>query len=113
MSTEGEKKIKRKFRLHKTHYASGQYQERHHTTSSRILFVVADVRDPLLAQPADALDWRRRIGERVSTLNRWAQEEGMNQLFWFAPGHALTEVAVWREPVWLRPNQSDPISFFS
>jgi hypothetical protein len=113
MGTEGEKKLKQKFRLHRRHYTSGKYQERHGTTSSRIPFIVADVRDPLLSQPMDDRQWRERLGERVLTLKRWAEEEAITQHFWFAPSFALTQGTVWQQPVWLRPGTSKPIPFIN
>ena len=114
MGTEGEKKVKQKFRLHREHYDTAKsYQKRHGTTSHRVPFVVADIRDPLLTQPMDEMDWRERVGERVLTLKRWAEEEGIEQHFWFAPSFALTTETVWQQPIWLRPGASNPVSFIS
>jgi len=40
MGTEGEAKVKQKFRLHRQHYVSGKYRQRHDTPSSRIPLVL-------------------------------------------------------------------------
>ena len=111
MGTEAEKKIKRKFRLHRAHYLSGKYQQRHGTDRNRVPFVVADVRDPLLVRPPSKEDWRRRVRERVLTLKRWAEEEGMRQHFWFAASYDLTEETVWQNSVWLKPLAAGPLAF--
>ena len=111
MGTEGEKKIKRKFRLHRQYYVTGGYQKRHGTQSNRVPFVVAAVRDPLLANPMDEADWRRRVRERVLTLKRWAEEEGMRQHFWFAASFDLTVETVWQAPLWRKPLAGQSVPF--
>ena len=113
MGTEGEKKIKRKLRLHRQHWLTGKYQKRHGTKSSRIPFVVADIRDPWLVNPMGEDDWKRRIGERVLLLKRWAQEEEIEQHFWFAPAYTLTAETIWQKPLWLRPKLAKPVPFIS
>ena len=111
MGTEGPKKIKRKFRLHRQHYISGKYEKRHSTRRSRILFVVADIRDPWLIKPMTEKDWRRRIEERVLMLKRWAKEAGMEHHFWFTSAIDLTEETVWHKPIWLRVATVGKVSF--
>ena len=113
MGTEGEKKIKCKLRLHRQHWLTGKYQKRHGTKSSRISFVVADIRDPQIVKPMTERDWRRRVEERVLDLQRWAQEEGMKQYFWFAPAYTLNEETIWQKPLWLRPDLAKPVPFIS
>jgi hypothetical protein len=103
--TAAAKKIKAKVRAHAAHFTSGAYGKRHGTSSSRILFVVADVRDPIRAQPLSEEEWRERIGERCEALKRWTEEEVRDErhdLFWFAAAFDVTEHAIYRAPVWWR-----------
>lgn len=111
MGTEAEKKIRQKIRLHREHYVSGDYQKRHGVKSNRTCFVVADVRDPYLIRPIDQAEWKERVRQRTLTLKHWAEAEGMGSQFWFTPGFALTEEAVWQGPIWARPGQPTPVSF--
>jgi hypothetical protein len=108
--TAGAKKIKAKVRAHASHFESGAYSKRHGTTSHRILFVVADIRDPLRSQPLTEEEWRTRMVERCDALKRWTEEaveERLHTLFWFAPAFDVTPTAVFQEKVWQRAGDHD------
>jgi hypothetical protein len=109
MGTEGPKKIRAKARAHVAHFTSGAYERRHGVTSSRVLFVVADVRDPLLERPLDEDEWRARVVARCEDLKHWTEDEiagARKDLFWYVPAFALTEETIYRAPVWSRAGES-------
>jgi hypothetical protein len=108
MGTEGPKKIRAKVRAHVAHFKSGGYQKRHGTTSHRILFVVADVRDPRLARPLTEVEWRERVAGRCESLKGWIEDAVPGErrdLFWVAPAFALTGETVYQGRVWRRAGQ--------
>jgi hypothetical protein len=105
MGTEGPKKIKAKVRTHVAHFTSGGYSRRHGTSSCRIVFVVADVRDPLLARPLTEAEWHERVAARCAHLKSWAEEAipgPRRDLFWFAPVSALDAETIFQTPIWCR-----------
>lgn len=116
MGTEGPKKIKAKLRAHVAHFEGGAYERRHGTVSSRILFVVADVRDPLLEQPLTKEEWQARVRARCEDLKRWTEDEiagPRRDLFWFAPLFDLSVKTIYREPVWQRAGHEGPVPLTS
>ncbi|MBA3533348.1 MAG: replication-relaxation family protein [Ardenticatenales bacterium] len=103
--TEGPEKIKAKVRAHAAHFTSGAYTKRHQTTSSRILFVVADVRDPLRARPLTEVEWQESIRARCEQLKHWTElaiPGERRDLFWFAPAFALSPQTLYHAAVWQR-----------
>ena len=105
MGTEGPKKIKAKARAHVAHYSTGLYRKRHGVSSQRILFVVADVRDPLLDRPLRETEWRERVVQRTEKLKHWVEQEikgTRRDLFWFVPATALNEATIYHEALWTR-----------
>ena len=109
--TEGMKKIKAKARAHAAHYKSGLYQKRFGTTSNRILFVVADVRDPVRAQPTNEAEWCERLAERAASIKQWieaAVDARDQRLFWIADRRQLTPTTFFQGRVWLRPGRAEP-----
>jgi hypothetical protein len=77
-------------------------------TSSRILFVVADVRDPLRERSPTEEEWGERVAGRCGDLQRWTEEAitgPRRDLFWFAPARTLSEETLYNAPVWGRAGQ--------
>lgn len=111
MGTEGEGKIRRKYRLHRRHVTSGAFEARHAARNSRVAFIVGDVRNPLLARPLTQGAWQRRVRVREQQLKEWAGEEGMNRQFWFTARFSLTDDSVWQQPVWLWMGAQYPVFF--
>jgi len=113
MGTEDNPKlVMRKMRLHQAHFKSGAYARRHNTKSHRVLFIVADVRDPNIRAPLTETEWKKRVTHRAVTLLNWAEDAGLGNRFWFTVGYRFTEEDAFTGQKWLVPLHPEALSLF-